>query len=137
VRLALSSHDDIEPAVERWRGRRENEEADHPAVSETWLVLEDDDVPEQWSHRSMQVTVLRLSADEAKRLLSGDHARPTVGSDDEELARLVASGLGVSEIAKQLHLTTRSIYRRLSRLRVAFGVATVGELAATLSRLGY
>lgn len=115
-------------------GREETELVD---ASETWLVVEDDEVPEQWAHRSMQVTVLRLSADEARRLLSGDHARPTVAPEDEALARLVASGLGVSEIAKQLHLTTRSIYRRLSRLRVAFGVATVGELAATLSRLGY
>ena len=106
-------------------------------ASETWLVLENDDVPEAWSHRSMTITVLRLSADEAKRLLSGEHARPIVSDDDEELAHLVAAGLGVSQIAKRLHLTTRSIYRRLARLRAEFGVATVGELATTLSRLGY
>lgn len=107
------------------------------AASELWLLVDEDDIPANWSHRSMQITVLRLSSGEAKRLLSGDHARPTVASEDEELAHLIARGLGVSEIAKQLHLTTRSIYRRLARLRVAFGVATVGELAATLSRLGY
>jgi DNA-binding NarL/FixJ family response regulator len=106
-------------------------------IAETWLVLDPDDVPERWSHRSMQVTVLRLSPDEARRILSADHAHPTVAPEDEELARLVASGVGVSEISKRLHLTRRSIYRRLARLRGAFGVATVGELAAKLSRLGY
>ena len=114
-----------------------NEEADLTDATELWLLVDDEDLPPSWIHRSMQVTVVRLSSDEAKRLLSGEHARPTVAPEDEELARLVARGLGVSEIAKQLHLTTRSIYRRLARMRVAFGVATVGELATTLSRLGY
>lgn len=106
-------------------------------AAETWLLVDSEDVPDAWAHRSMQVTVLRLSSEEAQRLLSSDHARPIVGPEDEQLARLVASGLAVSDISKQLHLTTRSIYRRLARLRRALGVATVGELAAKLSRLGY
>jgi DNA-binding NarL/FixJ family response regulator len=114
-----------------------NDKLDVSNDGETWLLVDEEALPPSWAHRAVQVTVVRLSADEANRLLSGEHARPTVPAEDEALAHLIASGVGVSEIAKQLHLTTRSIYRRLSRLRVAFGVATVGELAAKLSRLGY
>lgn len=103
---------------------------------ETWLVVEPDDVPERWSGRALQVTVIRLSAEEAQRVL-GDPVGPTIAPYDEDLAHLVASGLGVPDIAMKLHLTTRSVYRRLARLRAASGAATLGELAAKLSRLGY
>ena len=113
------------------------EERDLTESSETWLLIESDDVPEQWSRRSMRITVIRLAPDEARRVLSNDHAAPLVGPDHEELAHLVASGLSVSEMSRQLHLTPRSIYRRLARLRAVFGVATLNELATKLSRLGY
>lgn len=105
--------------------------------TETWLVVDPADVPERWRHRSMQVTVVRLSPEEARRILSTDHARPLVASEDAALAHLVASGLGVTEMSEQLHLTARSIYRRLARLRREMGVGTIGELASKLSRLGY
>jgi DNA-binding NarL/FixJ family response regulator len=113
------------------------QESDLAGSAETWLLIESDDVPEQWSRRSMRITVIRLAPDEAKRVLSNDHAGPMIGPDHEELAHLVASGLSVSEMSQQLHLTPRSIYRRLARLRSVFGVATLNELATKLSRLGY
>ena len=134
----MSSRDELRSrGIGSGNGEAASDELDLTGDDETWLLVDDDSIPPSWAHRAMQVTVVRLSADEAKRLLSGEHARPAVAPEDEALAHLVASGLGVSEIAKQLHLTTRSIYRRLSRLRAVFGVASVGELAATLSRLGY
>jgi DNA-binding CsgD family transcriptional regulator len=113
------------------------QERDLQESAETWLLIESDDVPEQWSRRSMRITVIRLAPDEARRVLSNDHAAPLVGPEHEELANLVAAGLSVSEMSRQLHLTPRSIYRRLARLRSLFGVATLNELAAKLSRLGY
>ena len=113
------------------------QERDLADSAETWLLIESDDVPEQWSRRSMRITVIRLAPDEAKRVLSNDHAGPMIGPDHEELAHLVASGLSVSEMSQQLHLTPRSVYRRLARLRSVFGVATLNELATKLSRLGY
>jgi DNA-binding NarL/FixJ family response regulator len=113
------------------------EERDLSEAAETWLLIESDDVPEQWSHRSMRITVIRLAPDEAKRVLSNDHASPIIGPEHEELAHLVASGLSVSQMSQQLHLTSRSVYRRLARLRNVFGVATLNELATKLSRLGY
>jgi DNA-binding NarL/FixJ family response regulator len=134
----MSSHDDLRSnRAGDGNGTGVPEGLNLSSDGELWLLVDEEAVPPAWVHRAMQVTVVRLSADEAKRLLSGDHARPTVAAEDEALAHLVASGVGVSEIAKRLHLTTRSIYRRLSRLRSTFGVETVGELAATLSRLGY
>jgi DNA-binding NarL/FixJ family response regulator len=113
------------------------EERDLRDTSETWLLIESDDVPEQWSRRSMRITVIRLAPDEARRVLSNDHATPLIGPDHEQLAHLVASGLSVSQMSQQLHLTPRSVYRRLARLRALFGVATLSELATKLSRLGY
>jgi DNA-binding NarL/FixJ family response regulator len=113
------------------------EERDLTESAETWLLIESDDVPEQWSRRSMRITVIRLAPDEARRVLSNDHATPLIGPDHEELAHLVARGLSVSEMSAQLHLTPRSVYRRLAHLRGMFGVATLSELATKLSRLGY
>jgi DNA-binding NarL/FixJ family response regulator len=113
------------------------QERDLAESSETWLLVESDEVPEPWNRRSMRITVIRLAPDEAKRVLSNDHASPLIGPDLEELAHLVASGLSVSEMSQQLHLTPRSVYRRLARLRSLFGVSTLSELAAKLSRLGY
>jgi DNA-binding NarL/FixJ family response regulator len=113
------------------------QERDLAEATETWLLIESDEVPEQWSHRSMKITVIRLAPDEARKVLSNDHAGPIIGPDHEELAHLVASGLSVSQMSQQLHLTTRSVYRRLARLRSVFGVATLSELATKLSRLGY
>jgi len=113
------------------------EERDLRESAETWLLIESDEVPEQWSRRSMRITVIRLAPDEARRVLSNDHAAPLIGPDYEELAHLVAGGLSVSEMSAQLHLTPRSVYRRLARLRALFGVATLSELATKLSRLGY
>ncbi|HEY7873940.1 MAG TPA: hypothetical protein VIG64_02340 [Actinomycetota bacterium] len=123
--------------MEQERDLTDPAEADLTDAAETWLLIESDDVPEQWSHRSMRITVIRLAADEARRVLSNDHAGPLIGPDHEELAHLVASGLSVSQMSQQLHLTSRSVYRRLARLRSVFGVATLSELSAKLNRLGY
>ena len=125
------------PPTLRDVSRGMEEERELSEASETWLLIESDEVPEQWSHRSMRITVIRLAPDEAKRVLSNDHARPIIGPEHEELAHLVASGLSVTQMSQQLHLTSRSVYRRLARLRSVFGVATLNELATKLSRLGY
>jgi DNA-binding NarL/FixJ family response regulator len=110
-------------------------ELEEPA--QTWVLIASDDVPEQWRHRCIQVSMVRLLPGEASRLLSGSHNGPTFDHEDEELANLLADGVRVEDIADRMHMTRRSVYRRIARLRAELGVATVTELATKLSRLGF
>ncbi|MFN2594199.1 MAG: hypothetical protein ABR579_04845 [Actinomycetota bacterium] len=113
----------------------EREPSNEPA--QTWLLLASNDVPEQWRHRCVQVSMVRLLPGEASRLLSGDHNGPVFDREDEELANLLADGIRVEDIAERMHMTRRSVHRRIARLRVELGVGTVTELATKLSRLGF
>lgn len=106
-------------------------------AAQTWLLIASDDVPEQWRHRCVQVSMVMLLPGEAKRLLSGNHGEPTFDRDDEKLAHLLAEGVRVEDIAERMHMTRRSVYRRIARLRAELGVSTVTELATKLSRLGF
>lgn len=114
-----------------------DDRAPDPEPTATWLLIASDEVPEQWRGRCMQVSMVRLLPGEAARLLSGNHNGPVFDEDDEELAHLLADGVRVEDIADRMHMTRRSVYRRIARLRAELGVATVAELATKLSRYGF
>lgn len=78
-----------------------------------------------------------LMPEEARNVLAGEPAAPQLHDEDLSLARLVASGVPVDDIARQLHLTSRTVYRRLARLRRMVGVSTTNELVSELSRKGF
>ncbi len=85
----------------------------------------------------MPLALVPLMAAEADEMLAGRLIVPELSREDEGLARLAAQGLSAEEIAKRLHMTPRSVYRRLARLRERFGASTSAELAARLARLGF
>lgn len=57
----------------------------------------------------------------------GDDAAAGLGVEERRLLVLLARGLTLGQAASRLHLSRRSVDRRLSAARVALGVATSGE----------
>lgn len=97
------------------------------------VLLHTADVPEQWRMRAIPVSLVTLLPDEAAQLLAGEPVTPALEGDELAFARLVAKGETAAGIGRALGITTRTVYRRLARLRDRFGVATTPEL---LNRLG-
>ncbi len=83
------------------------------------------------------MSLVRLLPEEAEKLLQSGQTWPAMSLEEENLARLVASGMGAPEIARRLHMTPRSVYRRLAGLRRRFGARNSTELAAFLAKQGF
>jgi DNA-binding CsgD family transcriptional regulator len=102
-----------------------------------WLLIPDDALPERWESRAMRLSLVRLLPKEAEQFLEGGVTSPAMSDEEEGLARLVASGMGAPDIATTLHMTPRSVYRRLARMRKRFGARNSTELAAMLAKQGF
>lgn len=101
------------------------------------LFLSPDDVPPRWRSRAVEVLMVPLLPEEASDVLNRGADQPHLGRDDEELAKLLATGLSATAIASQLGITRRSVQRRVARLRDQVGVRTTGELVSFLARRGF
>jgi DNA-binding NarL/FixJ family response regulator len=102
-----------------------------------WILIPQNSLPERWSDRAVSLALVRLLPEESERLLATGETGPSLQPEEEQLARLAARGMGADEIARTLHMTPRSVYRRLARLRKRFGAATRAELAAVLAKHGF
>lgn len=102
-----------------------------------WLLLEPGAVPERWRGRMRHVAMVPLLPSEADGLLAGRPASPALDPSDEAIARLVARGLSVIAIAAELGMSTRSVQRRLVRLRELLGAESKAELAGLLAAKGF
>lgn len=100
-----------------------------------WLILEPEKVPEAWRERVTEMAWVPLLPEEALGILREGYAEPA--TDDTEFLRQVARGDAAGVIARRLSISTRSVHRRLARLRDSLGVASSAELAAELSRRGF
>lgn len=87
--------------------------------------------------RAMRLSLVRLLPEEAEQLLERGMTSPAMSAEEEGLARLVAAGMGAPDIAQSLHMTPRSVYRRLARMRKRFGARNSTELAAILAKQGF
>lgn len=102
-----------------------------------WVLVNLDALPDRWKGRAVPLALVGLLPDEARQFIKGEIPRVRLARDDEELARLAARGVGVDDIASALHLTSRSVYRRLARLRREFDARTNAELASRLTKYGF
>ena len=101
-----------------------------------WLILDPDRVPEAWKDRAQQMAMVPLLPSEAEQVLEKGSAEPAI-THDPEFLRLVARGEAAGTIARRLSISTRSVHRRLARLRDSVGAESSSELAAELSRRGF
>ncbi len=102
-----------------------------------WVLVPSGALPERWVHRALPLSLVRLLPEESEQLLESGVTSPAMSLEEEDLARLVARGMGAPEIARQLHMTPRSVYRRLARLRKRFEARNSTELAAILAKQGF
>lgn len=98
-----------------------------------WLLIDPEAVPPGMAARSVPMALVALLPEEIDVLKGGAEERP----DEAELASLAAKGLSAVEIADRLHISRRTAYRRLARLRDATGARNSAELAARLSERGF
>ncbi len=78
-----------------------------------------------------------LMPDEAAQLLETGTIPLGMTVEEEQVARLVARGESPETIAATLHMSKRSVYRRLATLRRRVGVENAADLPARLSQLGF
>ena len=123
-----------------------NEEPDRIDISEPappefmdlhggWFLIAAHALPEEWRERATPVYMIRLDSDDVEGfVLHTSELQKRLDREEKEIARLLARGLPPGEIAQTLHLSRRSVFRRLARLRQLMGAKTNGELATKLAK---
>jgi DNA-binding CsgD family transcriptional regulator len=102
-----------------------------------WVILSPDAVPHSWRSRAVPMMLVPLGVSEAGQLLAEVPVEQGIADADLPLIHLVAKGHTAAEIARALDLSTRTVYRHITRLRTELGVATMEELATELARRGF
>lgn len=102
-----------------------------------WILVRTEHIPKGWAGRAIPMNLIPVSAEESRALLVEEPTAPTLSPQEEIVAHLLVEGLSATEIAQRTHLTIRSIYRRIARLREQFGVKRNNELIAALARNGF
>ena len=103
----------------------------------SFLFMDPESIPSRWAERAVPVVMIPLTSDESAQLLSDEPIQSDELGQDADLVRLVARGLSAEVIANRLGLAPRSVYRRLARLRDAFGAGSTAELATELAARGF
>ena len=102
-----------------------------------WVLVSDEDVPDRWRDRAVPLSLIPLLPEEADGILRTGWTDALASPEDEAVARLAARGASANEIARELHMTPRSVYRRLARLRERLGARSSAELVARLAEHGF
>lgn len=108
----------------------------HHEGASGWVLLPPGHVPQRWRRRAQQVMLVPLLPDELPAVLAGTPTSPQLDERDEQLARLVAAGASIRQMAGAVDMSPRGVQHRLARLRERFGVETTAELVAQLVRHG-
>lgn len=116
------------------RSRAAAEEA--VEASGEWFLIAPHALPEEWRDRAIPVYMIRLGPDEVHPFLPPAEEADTLDPEERAVARLAARGASPRDIAATLHLSRRSVFRRLARLRARHGAATNAELATKLAKAG-
>ncbi len=102
-----------------------------------WVLIPTQDVPLRWASRSIMLSLVPLAPEESTQLLEHGKASPLFSADEEQLAALIAEGLSMHAIARRLHVSPRTVYRRTADLRKKLKEPDTRQLALRLSRLGF
>lgn len=101
-----------------------------------WLLIDAPQVPEEWRDRARPLWLVPLLAGEAGQVLRNRSTEP-LNQEDPDFLRQVARGAPAPVMARRLGLSTRSVHRRLARLRTELGLRSTAELSAELARRGF
>jgi DNA-binding NarL/FixJ family response regulator len=103
------------------------------AVGMAYVLLPAEEIPEAWRGRARSLSMIALLPEERRRLLEEGRISPALEPGDQRIVELVARGWGPSRIAAHIGVSTRTVERRLARLRRRFGGRTSAELTALLA----
>jgi DNA-binding NarL/FixJ family response regulator len=100
-----------------------------------WFLVAAHALPEEWQHRAIPVFLVSLDAQDVEPFLPRGDLKELLDDEGVSVARLVSHGVSPRDIADQLHLSRRSVFRRLALLRQLTGSETNAELATKLAKL--
>lgn len=100
-----------------------------------WFLIAPHALPEDWRDRAVPVFLVKLTDDDVKAFIPHEISlRERLDPEEKAIARLLATGVQPSEIANSLHMSRRSVFRRLARLRQLTNTNTNAELATKLAK---
>ena len=98
-----------------------------------WLLIDPEAVPERIRDRVIPLAAVVLTPQE----LSALEIEPSLlDPADRQLAELLTAGHTIRVIATELGVASRSVERRLARMRERLGVDSTAALIAELARRG-
>ena len=101
-----------------------------------WFLIAPHALPEGWRERAVPVYMIKLSSEDVKAFVPHEiHLRDRLDTEERAVAGLLSQGVQPSEIANTLHMSRRSVFRRLARLRQLTDTNTNAELATKLAKL--
>lgn len=100
-----------------------------------WLLVSPSAIPDGWQARAIPMALIPLLPQEIDARLNVEADIPP--RDEAKLLKLVAQGLSKRRIAEDLHMSMRTLDRRLQALREKFGAGSLTELAASAARRGF
>ena len=102
----------------------------------SWFLVSADALPEAWRDRAVPVFLIKLRDDDVRRLAQPDQSvGGSLEEDERSVARLMSRGVPPRQIALELHLSRRSVFRRLARMRQLTGSMNNAELATKLAKM--
>lgn len=113
-----------------------NEPSRRSPIPAGWLIVTEN-VPTVWRERARTVTLIPLVPEELKSLIDGHRTQPTINPEHLPIMTAIARGMPAREIAREIGVTPRTVYRHVARLRESFNVDTLAELGAELARRGF
>ena len=99
-----------------------------------WFLIAPHALPEEWRDRAVPVYLIDLSDEDVVPLISRTDLRDQLDAEERAVARLAAKGVAPRDMATMLHLSRRSVFRRLAHLRQLTGSETNAELATKLAK---
>lgn len=102
-----------------------------------WVLMDPKDVPEAWRARAVPLALVPMLPEEVGNVLKDGETVPRITGADVLLARAIARGISLAQIARDLRLPLRTVQRKCAQFRERLGVETTAELAAALSKQGF
>jgi DNA-binding NarL/FixJ family response regulator len=103
---------------------------------EGWVFVRRGALPDAWRERATETLLVPLLPGEGAQLFSPGRVSSLLKQTEERLARLVARGLRVTDIAAELGVNPRTVERQLTALRQRVGARSLAELRNILARAG-
>lgn len=130
------AHDRQTRGSGRWPGDGPDEPPSD-ASDVGWLFIRGDRLPDRWAKRAIKASLVPLLPEEYRLLVSTGRVEPQLEAQQAELLELLTEGLTIDQIARRLDVNTRTVQRRLAKLRAHFSATSTADLIVEAARRGF